>query len=125
MSNYITRCQFEVNGTVINDFKSVTENEYTVSKVVPLMYKTGSARLTKRFQLEVVYVQPPVNPFNWDQVLGGNGTITLEYDSGERVDYGEVSVLSVAASAIDGENELTRVVKFMAGTKNGDNGSNL
>lgn len=124
MSNYITRASFEMNGTVITDFKSVTEKEYTVSKVVPLMYKTGSAKLTKRWQLEVVYVVPPLNAFDWDSVVGGSGSITLEYDSGERVDYGGVSVLTVAPSAIDGENELTRTVTFTVVNKNGDTGSN-
>lgn len=123
MSSYITRCQFEMNGSVISDFKSVTEKEYTVSKVVPLMYKTGSAKMTKRWQVEVVYVVPPVNPFVWDDVVGGNGTLSLEYDSGERVDYGGVSVLTVTPSAIDGENELTRTVAFTVESKDGDTGA--
>ena len=117
---YITRASLEVNGQTITDFKGVTEKEVTLSKVVPLMYKTGTAKLTKRYQIEMDYVVPQLNPFDFTAVQAG--TITIEYDGGQRDDFGSVTVLTVGDKKVDGENETVQAITFMAESKNGNTG---
>lgn len=122
MALYITRAALEVNGTVVTDFKAVTEKARVVRKAVPLMYKTGAAELTQRYQVEVDYVVPrDTAEFNFAAVTGG--TLSLEYDSGDRVDFGGVHTLDVGDGAIDGENELVKKITLMAETRNGLTGA--
>lgn len=121
MSLYIVRAALEINGTEITDFKAVTQKSTTIRKSVHLMYKTGTASLTQRFELEVDYVVPADKAeFAFPTLQGG--TFTVEYDNGTRVNYGGVSTLTTGDSAVDGENELVRKVTLMAETKDGNAG---
>jgi hypothetical protein len=122
MARYITRCQVDINGVSITDFKSFTEKAVVSRKAVPLMYKTGSADLTRRYQLEVDYVVPrDTTPFDFQTVSGG--TLLVEYDSGETHTWGGVSTLEVGDATIDGENEMVRKVTFHADNRDGDTGA--
>lgn len=119
---YITRLALEVNGIVVTDFKSFTEKARTLRKKVPLMYKSGTAELTQRYEVEVDYVVPrDVTPFDFDSVVGG--TLTVEYDSGDRTDFGGVATISVGDGKVDGENELVKVITLSAETRNGNTGA--
>jgi len=121
MALYVTRALLEVNGAQETNFKKVTQHARVVAKPVPLMYRSGSALLTQRFSIEVDYVVPAINPFDWSQVK--DGTFTVEYDSGERTDYAGVYVTQVGEAAVDGENELVQAITMSCETRNGSTGA--
>ena len=122
MALYVIRCALEVNGAVVTDFKGFTERARVLRKKVPLMYKSGTAQLTQRYEVDLDYVVPQVNPFVFDTVQGG--TLTIEYDSGERIEYGGVACAEVGDATIDGENELVKKIRFIAENRNGNTGAN-
>jgi len=117
---YITRCVLEVNGVVVEDFKGFVEKARILRKKVPLMHKSGTADLTQRYEIEVDYVVPQVAPFDFDSVEGG--TLTVEYDGGDRVEYGGVATAEVGDGTIDGENEMVKKIRLIAETRNGNTG---
>lgn len=121
MALHVIRASLEVNGKLITDFKGVTEKSRTVAKPVPLMYSTGSAQLTQRFAVSVQYVVPQVNAFDFSTVQGG--TLTVEYDSGDRNEYGGVYTDQIGDATIDGENELVRTIDFHCESLNGSTGA--
>lgn len=123
MALMITRCALEVNGAVVTDFKGFTEKARVIRKQVPLMYSTKHAELTQRFSMDVDYVVPQVNPFDFDSVSGG--TLTVEFDGGDRIDFGGVYTLDVGDAAVDGENELVKKITFGAETRNGLTGASV
>ena len=113
MSEYVSRCTLEANGQDIDDFKSFTENEIELRKVVKLMNKTGSAGLTPRYGFEVDYVVPEDTPeFDWEALK--DGTFTVVYENGKRKSYTGVSTLKIGQEKIDGENETVRTISLMA-----------
>jgi hypothetical protein len=122
MSRSLVRAQISVNGTVIDDFKSVTEKQITNRKAVHLMYKTNAADLTRRFLFDLDYVLPrDATEFDFSSVTGG--TSVIEYDSGVEVRYGGVHCLTVGDATADGENEVVKKIEFVAETRNGDTGA--
>lgn len=121
MALYVVRCSLEVNGAVETNFKGFTEKSRVMRKQVPLMAKTGHAAVTQRYQVEIDYVVPQTNPFSFDGISGG--TLSIEYDSGERIDFGGVYTLEVGDATLDGENELTRKVTLGCETRNGATGA--
>jgi hypothetical protein len=121
MALYVTRCALTVNGKVIDDFKSFIEKARIIRKKVPLMYKSGTAQLTQRYEVEVDYVVPQTNPYSFDAIEGG--TLSVEFDSGTTVDFGGVAVAEIGDATIDGENELVRKIRLIAETRNGNSGA--
>ena len=122
-TQFILRASLEVNGTVVADFSSITEKAITARKPVNLMYSTGIADKTKRYELEVEYKYPRNStPIDFLTTVA-NGTITVEYDGGERHDYGGVNCLEQGDAKIDGETELMKNITFMASSKDGDFGA--
>lgn len=117
MALHVIRASLEVNGKLITDFKGVTEKSRNIAKAVPLMYSTGSAQLTQRFAVSVQYVVPQINPFDFNTVQGG--TLTVEYDSGDRNTYGGVYTDVIGDASVDGEAELVRTIDFHAESLNG------
>jgi hypothetical protein len=124
MSQFITRCQLDVNGLEITDFKAFEEKTRTLRKPVNLMYKTGSAELTQRFSGSLDYVVPrDKTPFAFDGISGG--TLTITFDSGTETRFGGVSVTQVTDTSINGESELERKVEFIAESRNGNYGATI
>lgn len=122
MALYVTRCLLSVNGTDIDNFKAVTEKARIPRKAVPLMYKTGAAELTERFEVDVEYVVPrDTTEFDFTSVSGG--TLTIEYDSGTQTRFGGVHCKEVGDAKIDGEAELVKVISFICETRNGNTGA--
>jgi hypothetical protein len=119
---YVVRAETVFNGQSVQDFKAFEEQTRTVSKAVPLMHKTGNAQLTRRFEFTLDYVVPTTAEIDWESFVGvgGTGTASLVYDSGTQIDFGQVSLIEVGAATVDGENELVRKLRFMAGSRNGD-----
>jgi len=122
---FVTRALLDVNGQQIDNFKSVTQKAVTAAKQVPLMYKSGVAPLTKRFQVEVEYVVPQeaINVFNWMQDFGSSATLVITYDGGQSVTFSSVAVLEVGDAKIDGENELVQTVTLAASARSDANGN--
>jgi len=113
MSEYIMRCTLEVNGQVIEDFKSVADKELEVHVPVNLMNTTGVAKKTARYGVTVDYVVPLDTPeFDWEEVV--NGTLTMEFENGKRTTYQGVYVQKVGEMKVDGENETVRAIELLA-----------
>ena len=121
MALYVSRLSLEVNGQVVTDFKNFTEKARVLRKKVPLMYKSGTADLTQRYEVEVDYVVPQINPFDFDTVQGG--TLVVEYDSGERTAFGGVATAEVGDASVDGENELVKKIRLICESRNGNTGA--
>jgi len=117
-SRYVVRCEVEVNGSQVTDFKGFTESAVTTAKPVNLMHSTGVAKVTKRFGFSLQYVIPMTGPVDWYDV--SDSTASVVYDNGERVDFGGVEVTEVGEASTDGENEMVQTITFMAATRNGD-----
>jgi hypothetical protein len=118
---YVTRATLNLSGSEISDFKAFSESAVTTAKQVQLMHKTGVAALTRRFLFTLTYVVPAVGVIDWETFVGsvGSGTCNIKYDNGDVVKFLGVSVLEVGEASVDGENELSRVISFMAERKNG------
>lgn len=121
MANFITRCELSINGATEKNFKSFTEKATTHGISVNLMNETGYAKKTQRWQVEVDYVVPQVNPRDFSTLA--NGTLTVEYNGGERHNYGGVNLLEVGDSTIDGDNEKIQKVTLLCETRDGLKGS--
>lgn len=113
MSEYITRCVLNVNGQQIDDFKAVTPKEIERHKAVNLMNKTGVARMTPRYAVDVDYVVPEDAPaFDWSEVA--NGTLSIEFENGQRTTYTGVYIAKEGEQKVDGENELVQTIELIA-----------
>lgn len=116
MSQYVNRCILEVNGVSFEDFESITVNSVTKHKAVNLMNKTGFAAMTERHTLSVNVKKNFVkSPIDLDNVKGG--TITIEYENGDRDTFAGVYSMETGDGTIDGETELTTTKTFGAETK--------
>jgi hypothetical protein len=121
MSLRVIRAGLEINGKLVTDFKGVTEKSRNIARACHLMYSTASALLTQRYAVSVQYVVPQINPFDFATVQGG--TLTIEYDSGDRNTYGGVYTDVIGDASIDGEAELVRTIDFHAESLNGATGA--
>lgn len=121
MALYVTRCTLSINGKNEKNFKAVTEKGVTAGIQVALMNETGYGQKTKRWQVDLDYVVPQVNEFDFTGLVGG--TLTIEYDSGTRNNYGDVNILEIGDATIDGDNELVRKITVSCGKKNNLKGS--
>ncbi len=113
MSEYVSQVLLEVNGQAIDDFKSVTEKEVEIRKVVPLMNKIGVVGKKAQYGLEVEYVLPKDAPeFDFEAVA--DGTLTIDLDNGTRKQYTGVYTLKIGDTKYDGDNEATRTIELVA-----------
>ncbi|MBI5234734.1 MAG: hypothetical protein HY886_00585 [Deltaproteobacteria bacterium] len=113
MSEYVARVRLEVNGNNIDDFKSVEEEEVELHKEVNLMNKTGVVGVTPRYKVNVDYVVPKDSEeFDFTEVK--DGTLTIDYDNGKRIQFAGVTVLKIGSTSYDGEKEATRKIALMA-----------
>lgn len=116
---YVNRCSIEVNGAVYEDFASVTIEDRTVGKTVNLMNKTGFAKMTPRYNISLTVKKPYTGDIDLDNIVGG--TMTVEYDNGQRELYRGFSTLTTGAGTLDGETELTFTKTFMATERETEN----
>ena len=106
---YVSRVSLDVNGTIIDDIKSITEKEFELNKQVNLMNKTGHMSVAPRYSFEIEYVVPEdTTPYNFQNV--SNGRLSIEFEGGERVTYTGVYTLTVGDRKVDGENETTQAI---------------
>lgn len=113
MARYVSRIELEVNGEAISDFSSFTDMTKSRHIQVELMNKTGHAAVTPRYQVSVDYVTPrDSKEFDWSDV--SNGTLTIEYENGNRITWGGVFVLDEGDSSFDGTAASTRTITLGA-----------
>ena len=111
--SYNTRCTIEINGTVYEDISGFTENSVTTAKQVNLMNKTGTAKMLPRYGFSIDNVQSNVPPaVNLNGVF--NGTFTVEYENGDRVDFGGVATAEIGDKNTNGEDETNNTISYIA-----------
>jgi hypothetical protein len=114
-SEYVNLCTLEVDGKTFSDFDSFTDNSVIVAKTVNLMNKTGFANMTPRYGFSISVKKPYTGEISLDKVK--NGTLTVEYDDGDRILYSGVYTLETGDAVTDGETELTMTKVFGAANK--------
>lgn len=116
MEAYIAGITLEINSQQMDDFNSFTEKERVFKKPVNLMNKTGSVKVTARHSFSLDYVVPADKPeFDFKAVT--DGTVTIDYENGKRISFGEVECLSIGEAKYDGDKEVTKNIEFIAGTR--------
>ena len=110
---YVTRVLLDVDGQSIDDFNSVSIKEVEIHKVVNLMNKTGHAKVTPRYGVDVDYVVPETDSeFDWESV--SDGRLSIEFLNGKRTTFTGVYVLKVGEAKADGENEMVKTIELGA-----------
>jgi len=116
---YTNRCTVEINGAVLDDLVSFTETSRIKAKTVNLMYKTGFAKMTERFGFNLEVKKPYTGEVDLDNL--SNGTVTVQYDNGQRVLFRGVESLETGDGTVDGETELTFTKLFGATNREEEN----
>jgi len=110
---YVSKVTLDVNGSVIDDIKTVTEKEFELNKQVNLMGKTGHMSVTPRYAFDFDYVVPEdTTPRDFSNL--SNGRLSIEFEGGERITYTGVYVLKIGDKKIDGENETVQTISVGA-----------
>ncbi len=110
---YLSRVILDVNGLIIEDFKSVAVKEREYHKPVNLMNKTGFMATMPRHLIDVDYVVPATEePFDWAALK--DGRLSLEYPNGSRETFTGVYILKVGEMKADGENETVQSIELGA-----------
>ncbi|MDA8428939.1 MAG: hypothetical protein M0T70_06750 [Geobacteraceae bacterium] len=116
MEAYITSVTLEINGEKLEDFNAFTEKERVFKKTVNLMNTTGTVKVKDRNHFSLDYVIPADKPeFDFKGVE--DGTVTIDYENGKRISFGEVECLSIGEAKFDGDKEVTKTIEFVAGTR--------
>ena len=117
--SYNTRCSLEFNGAVYEDFTGFSENSASLAIQVPLMNKTGTAKVMPRYGFSVDSVQSNV-PASVNLRAIFEGTFTVEYENGDRVDFGGVATAETGDKSTDGESPTANSISFIAETRTPD-----
>lgn len=116
MESYITRVTLEINGEREDDFNAFTEKERVLKKAVNLMNTTGTVKVKGRHFFSLDYVVPADKPErNFEEIE--DGTVTIDYENGKRISFGEVECLSIGEAKFDGDKEVVKTIEFVAGTR--------
>ena len=116
METYISSITLEVNGASLVDFNSFTEKERVFKKPVNLMNTTGTLKVKPRHFFDIDYVVPAdKTEFDFTQVE--EGTVTIDYENGKRISFGQVNCLSIGEAKYDGDKEVTKQISFVAGIR--------
>jgi hypothetical protein len=116
MEAYCTQIVLEVNSAVLEDFNAFTEKERVFKKTINLMNSTGFIRTFQRHHFSLDYVVPAdKDEFDFENIT--DGTVTIMYENGKRISFGEVECLSIGEAKFDGDKEVTKNIEFAAGTR--------
>lgn len=116
MEAYITRVILEINGEQEEDFNAFTEKERVFKKTIHLMNTTGTTRVKERLHFSLDYVVPADKPERKFEEIE-DGTVTIDYENGKRISFGEVECLSIGEAKFDGDKEVVKTIEFVAGTR--------
>ena len=117
MDKYVSTVRLVVNGEEITDFSSVTEKEYELRRAVPLMNKTGIVSVNPQYGVDVDYVVPEES-VEYDFNSLQDGTLIIEYPSGQLTTYTGITTLKVGTTKYDGNKEATRPIELLATGRN-------
>jgi len=112
MDEYVARVSLTINGREIDDFTGVSEETREIRKEIKLMRKTGVAKVTPRYGGTIDYVVPEGPEFDFEDIQ--DGTLTIEYDGGRRIEFSGVAVIEIGETKFDGENGATKTIKWIA-----------
>jgi predicted molibdopterin-dependent oxidoreductase YjgC len=116
MEEYISQVSLSVNGREITDFNSFTPPSIVPRVTIPVMNKTGFVRKKVRFvDIKVGYVVPKnKEEFDWESVE--NGTLTVDYENGNRVTYIGVVTTGIDEGSVeaDSDNALVKEITLAA-----------
>jgi hypothetical protein len=116
MEAYIASITLEVNGEKLDDFTTFTEKERVFKKPVNLMNTTGTLKTKARHFFSIDYVVP-ANKTEYDFQSVEEGTVTIDYENGKRISFGQVNCLSIGEAKFDGDKEVTKQIEFVAGIR--------
>lgn len=116
MEGYIASITLEINGAKREDFNAFTEKERVFRKAVNLMNTTGTLKVKGRHLFSIDYVVPADKPeFDFEGLE--DGTVTIDYENGRRICFGEATCLSIGEAKFDGDKEVVKTIEFVAGTR--------
>jgi len=116
MKAYIGSITLEINGNVLEDFNAFTEKERVFKRTVALMNTTGSIKVKPRFGFSLDYVVPAdTTEFDFEGVT--DGTVTIDYENGTRITFGQVECLSIGEAKFADEKEVVKTIDFVAITR--------
>jgi len=121
-SQFITRASIECNGQII-PISKVKEDNRKEFVQVKQMFSTTFAQITVRFSGEFVYEVPKTGAVVFENFNGG--TLTMDLDGGDRIEYGGVYFMELGDLEFDMEMVGKRIIKWGAQTRNGNDGSTL
>jgi hypothetical protein len=110
----VNKVTLEINGLVIDDFKTVKEGKLTVTRAVNLMHKTAKIKATQRPTFSLDYAIPLDEPEFDFNAIGDDATVTIEYENGRRITYLNCSVGEIGEVTYDEEKEAIRPIDFIA-----------
>lgn len=116
MEAYISKVSLEINGELEEDFNAFTEKERVFKKTVNLMNSTGTLKVKARHNFSLEYVVPADKPERDFESIE-DGTVTIDYENGKRISFGEVQCLSIGEAKFDGDKEVVKTIEFVAGTR--------
>ncbi len=112
MGQYVSRCDFVLNGEKIDDFKNFKAMAMQPREQVNLMSKTGFIKKTVRHKFTVDYVIPAANRRDFSGVE--KATAMAAYEDGGTINYTGVCCLEIGEEATDGEKEVVQTITFGA-----------
>jgi len=112
MPQGVTRISLEVNSVNYEFFNAFTEDERVISKQVEYMNVTGYSLMLQRHTFSLDKVRTFGDTLDFDTVV--NGTVTIEYETGQRVTFSQVHVMSVGAETADGTSDMVSTILFGA-----------
>lgn len=108
----VIRATLDFDGTQIEDFKSVTSHEVTRNKRVKLMNKTTTGAVTPEYGFDMEYVVPSLGAMSFAKVK--DAVVKVYYEGGATVTYRGVTIEKEGEEKLDGENELVKILTFIA-----------
>jgi len=116
MEVYISAISLEINSEKEENFNTFTEKERVFKKTVNLMNTTGTLKVKARHHFSLDYVVPADQPERDFEGIE-DGTVTIDYENGKRISFGEVECLSIGEAKYDGDKEVVKPIEFVAGTR--------
>ena len=115
MPQGVTRILLEVNSVNYEFFNAFTEDERTISKQTEYMNTTGFSSMLQRHTFSLDKVRTFGDTLDFDTIV--NGTVTIEYETGERVTFSGVHTISIGAETADGESDMVSTITFGASSR--------
>ena len=112
----VLKISIEFNSVVYENFNAFTEDEREISRQINLMNTTIHARMVPRNSFSITKVRVIGDSIiDFENFI--NGTVTIEYEGGERVTFQGVHTMVIGAETTNGEGELESELTFGASNR--------